>query len=610
MEIELEDGTILEAPDDANPDEVERDYKRQIGIAALQAKNPGEYDPNSSLYKAKYGAQGKVDVPVLNMDPTERQKYLDMGLDSNTIDRLFKSRGSTKSMIPGSDHTAAVGSGMLRGWKGVTNLALPDSLTPSWASDETLKNMDERDAELPLSGKIIGGAAATAPLSMGTGALLSTASKAAPAASVLARTMASPYARSAIEGATQGAIYADPDKQGQGALVGGVLGPTLTGLGKVGGRILRGTIAKSEAAKALEQLAGQHGDDIFLPISQAASEEDIVSRLGKTLYKDALPIVPGVKGKLQRQGAQAADKLREIALKEALPPGATLPANAGTKVSAAVDQMAQQFDDVYDKTVKSYAFNVPKDLKTEVAATVKKMTDPKTTVNKTTLNKVTSEVEALMKQFSDGKPSIDGQNLLNVKREISELLKQARNHEKPVWKAADKWIDDHIIAEMKQGGSKLNLDDLKSYLELTPAYRAFAPVKAAAGQAADKEGRFLFRTLARVAKNSPEQRAIGQIGAETVDKSAAAGGLTGKILAGLGMGGAGFGAMMSPGATVAALAGGNALATKPVQRALLGDTKLQKLIVELLRNNPNAARRAGALARGAAVQSTVGEENE
>ncbi len=598
MEIELEDGTILEAPDDADPDEVERDYKRQVGIAALQAKDPKQYDPNSQEFQ-------RANAPV---------KYVDAKVNMRGAGTGTAEGGGVREMSvvePSMENfRAGIGSGMLRGWKGLTNLALPDSLTPEWASDENIQEMDKRDSHLPLSGKIIGGAAGTLPLSGGTGALLSTASKAAPAASVLARTLASPYTRSAIEGATQGAIFADPDKQGEGAALGGVLGPVLTGVGKVGGRVLRGTIAKSESAKALEQLAGQHGDDIFLPISQAASEEDLVSRLGKTFYKDALPIVPGVKGKLQRQGALAADKLREIAIKEALPPGAQLPANAGTKVSAAVEQMTKQFDDVYDKTVKSYAFNVPKDLKTQLAGTVKKMTDPKTTVNKTTLNKVTSEVEALVKQFSDGKPSIDGQNLLNVKREISDLLKQAKNHEKPVWKAADQWIDDHIVAEMKQGGSKINMDDLQKYLDATPAYRAFAPVKAAAGQAADKEGRFLFRTLARVSKNSPEQRAIGQIGADTVDKSAAAGGLTGKILAGLGMGGAGFGAMMSPGATVAALAGGNTLATKPVQRALMGDTKLQKLLVELLRNNPNAARRAGSLARGAVVQSTVGEPNE
>lgn len=604
FEIELEDGTILELEDGEDPDAAEKEYFRQQRVEELKAKNPKEYDPESQEFQRANAPVEYIDAPVHRRGPTltpEGKLWTGEGPK--------KEHAKTISMAEPSmeNFRAGVGSGMLRGWKGLTNLALPDSLTPEWASDENIQEMDKRDVHLPLSGKIIGGAAGTAPLSGATGALLSTASKAAPAASVLARTLASPWSRTAIEGATQGAIFADPDEQGQGALIGAGLGTTLSALGKGGGRLLRGLIEKSEAAKALEQLAAQHGDEIFLPISQAADEKGIISRLGKTFYKEALPIVPGVKGKLTRQGAEAADKLREIALKEALPDGGQLPAEAGKKVSQAVSAIQKQFDDAYDQTIKSYAFTVPKDLTKQVAGKVRAVTDPKTVVNSQTLNKVTSEVEGLMKQFSNGKPDIDGQNLLNVKRELSDLIKLAKNHEKPVYKAADQWIDDHIVAEMKAGGIKTNLNDLKRYLDLTPAYRAFAPVQAAAKQAADKEGRFLFRTLARTAKNSPEQRVIGQIGAETVDKSAAAGGLTGKILAGLGMGGAGFGALMSPGATITALGVGNALATKPVQRALLGDTKLQRRIIELLRNNPNAARRVGSAARAAAVQSTVGE---
>lgn len=601
MEIELPDGTVLEAPDDADIKAVVRGYTRQQGVAKLKAENPAEYDTSSNQYKARYNAQGTMEVDTPDMPAEQQQSMLDMGLSPRQYAQRFGKTKKTEAVSP--DQRAAIGSGMVRSVKGVTNLVLPDSLTPDFASDENIKAMDERDEELPLLGKLTGGLAATAPLSGGLGVALSTASRAAPAASVLSRTLASPWTRTALEGAMQGAIYADPDEQGKGALLGVGVGTVLRGAGKGGGRLLRGLVEKSKGAKELEQLAAQHGEDIFLPISQAADEEGIISRLGKVLYKDALPIVPGVKGKLERQGAEAAEKLREIALREASPAGASLPANPGSKVAESVAALQKQFDDAYDQTVKSYAFNVPKDLEKQVSATVKAMTDPKTTINSTTLNQVTSEVKALMTKFSDGKTVIDGQNLLNVKREISDLLKAAKNHEKPVWKAADKWVDDHIVAEMKQGGSPQNLADLARYQDLTPAFRAFAPVKAAAAQASDKEGRFLFKTLARTAKNSPEQRAIGQIGAQTVDQRAAAGGLAGKILAGIGFGGTGFGAFMSPTATATALAGGNLMATKSVQKALLGDTKVQKKIVELLRKHPKATRRVGSAARAAAIQS-------
>lgn len=52
MEIELPDGTILEAPDDADVKAVVQGYRR----AAVKGANRAEYDPSSPQYKAKYGA--------------------------------------------------------------------------------------------------------------------------------------------------------------------------------------------------------------------------------------------------------------------------------------------------------------------------------------------------------------------------------------------------------------------------------------------------------------------------------------------------------------------------------------------------------------------------
>jgi hypothetical protein len=635
FEIELEDGTVLELEDGEDPNAAERDYVRQRGIAALKAKDPGQYDPESVEWKRANSAAEQEKTLVGIADPKTGIDLSRLPMDQR--ERFFKESAKNTSVVGKSgkflkdlspeeqaqfwsdidkssspkmnleNTRAGIGSGMVRGWKGLTNLVLPDSLTPEFASDENIQEMDKRDEDLPMIPKLVGGAAATAPLSMGTGALLSTASKAAPAASILTRTLASPFTRSAVEGATQGAIYADPDEQGKGALIGGALGPALTGLGKAGGRLLRGTVAKSEPAKALEQLAAQHGEEIFLPISQAASDEGIFGRLMKSFYKEALPIVPGVKGKLERQGANAAEKLREIALREGLPSGGQLPANAGKKVSEAVGHIQRQFDDAYDSTVKSYAFNVPKDVDVGLANKIKALADPKTTVNSETVGKVTSELKSLLTKFSNGKTAIDGQNLLNVKREISDLMGMAKGHEKVAYKAADEFVDDIIINDLKQGGSKQNLADLKQYLELTPAFRAFTPVKAAAGKATDEEGRFLFRTLAKSAKNSPEQRAIGQIGKATVDQRAAAASPVGRILSTVATLGTAPSLYMAPTTTAAVIGGANLLATKGVQKTLLGDTKLQRRIVDLLRRHPKTAKGAGSLVRGAAVQTAAGE---
>lgn len=638
MEIELPDGTVLEAPDDADVKAVVRGYQRQVGIAKLKEQNPGEYDSGSAAFKRQFSAapQDKDSFGIIDpatgkqigfLTPEQREVFRNKSYKSSSLvdqsgkqikdytpadfDQLFsRVDNSSKPRETLGSFREGIGGGMLRGWKGLTNLVLPDSLTPDWASDANIQEMDRINQDLPVSGQMVGGLAATAPVSGGVGALqkgatlLSTASR-APA--VLTRALGSAPTRAVLEGASQGAIFADPEHQGEGALLGAGLGLGLNRLGAGAKRVLNGTIKKSEEALALEQLASQHGDEIFLPVSQAASDEGIISRLGKAFYREALPIVPGVKGQLERQGNKAAEKLREISVKEALPTGGRLPAQAGKKVTDAIENIQRQFDDAYDQTIKSYAFNVPKDFKQQVVQAIKSNTDPKTIVNKKTLAKVAGEVDDLMKQFSDGKPDIDGSNLLNVKRQISELLSGAKGHEKSAYQAADELIDSIVVRELKQGNIPGNLADLKRYLELTPAYRAFKPLKSAANGAAEKEGRFFFRSLARASKRSPEQRDIGRIGAATVDLPAARGGIVGKILAGAGMGGAGFGAFMSPTMTGLAIAGGNALGTKSAQKFLLGDTFVQKKIADVLRRNPSLARRLGAAGRGALTQQVVSE---
>lgn len=56
MEIELPDGTILEAPDGADPSVVAKNYLRSSRRDALVASRPGEFDPSSKEYQDRFGA--------------------------------------------------------------------------------------------------------------------------------------------------------------------------------------------------------------------------------------------------------------------------------------------------------------------------------------------------------------------------------------------------------------------------------------------------------------------------------------------------------------------------------------------------------------------------
>lgn len=56
IEIELPDGTILEAPDGADPSAVAKSYIAKQRRTETVASNPAEYDPNSEAFQEKYGA--------------------------------------------------------------------------------------------------------------------------------------------------------------------------------------------------------------------------------------------------------------------------------------------------------------------------------------------------------------------------------------------------------------------------------------------------------------------------------------------------------------------------------------------------------------------------
>lgn len=60
LEVELPDGTILDAPDDADASTVAKNYMRNQKINALRKSDPGEYDPTSKEWQAKYGATSNM----------------------------------------------------------------------------------------------------------------------------------------------------------------------------------------------------------------------------------------------------------------------------------------------------------------------------------------------------------------------------------------------------------------------------------------------------------------------------------------------------------------------------------------------------------------------
>ena len=170
-----------------------------------------------------------------------------------------------------------------------------------------------------------------------------------------------------------------------------------------------------------------------------------MTRAGKALYRDVLPIAPGVSGQLKGQSRRAMDAVREMALDTADPTGNVVQAGAGRNPQATISALKDAFDQEYATTVKQYAFPVPSDFRDQVEARIRAaMPD----VDDTTVSKVVAALDDQMERFSSGKATIDGNNLLNAKNFTSEHMSKMRGPEKAALNAGRGIFDDIIQDEL------------------------------------------------------------------------------------------------------------------------------------------------------------------
>ena len=95
-----------------------------------------------------------------------------------------------------------------------------------------------------------------------------------------------------------------------------------------------------------------------------APGDDVISQALKGIYKDVLPLVPGVTGRLEGQSAAAMDSVRGIA-KDLSSPGVTAPSE-GTLAS-----LKTAFDQEYADTVGSRVYDVPQSFADDVAPKIR-----------------------------------------------------------------------------------------------------------------------------------------------------------------------------------------------------------------------------------------------
>ena len=129
----------------------------------------------------------------------------------------------------------------------------------------------------------------------------------------------------------------------------------------------------------------------FIPASQAADEGgDVVTRMGQTLHRDVLPVVPGVPTQLKSQSRAAMRTVPDMAL-DAADPGAAGSVQPGATPAESMQALKDAFNHEYESTVGQYSLSVPKDLTDMVEARIKAA---QPNVDDTTQDKVSRAVAA------------------------------------------------------------------------------------------------------------------------------------------------------------------------------------------------------------------------
>jgi len=455
----------------------------------------------------------------------------------------------TEGMSGMEKFRAGIGSGLVDIGRKAANLALPEGMTPDWASDEAIKEQANLDDPLlstgaGLAGNIVGGIAGTAPVGFGAAGLATKALPQALKASTLAARAGRGLAQGAAQGASEGLLMASPDDRlggaGLGAAVGGGLGAVLPGAGHVLKRSLDklGRPAIEQTDEAVELMrrmreAGVPEDRAFIPLSQSAKPG-----LGKQIYEGFVSNIPG--NKVRQQYDEAVDQFREMVVQKAVPKGTPPDAIIEAGAGDSMDQVFRSLKGVWDEAftpVNEAEVMIPKDFFNDnIIKAVKKATGGEWVPpppGLTTGKSLTEAAEAFQQLANQAEPGVIGNKtrefFLSQKKRAEELLEsQLPKDLAEEWagnKAAWKTYQDLLAGTKGAMGTG----------EFTPKALAQATARRAGAPGAGGEMQELGVLGQKALQNFPSRAGVFQTLAATGAAGGAAGYLAGEnpVIAGI-----------------------------------------------------------------------------
>lgn len=509
----------------------------------------------------------------------------------------------------------------LGGSAGPTSPGEVDTHEPTaFGSPENIRQAEQETQEAAAKpggrfGQIVADTAGTAPIGgpieAGVGKLLGPLGN-----SLLARIASQPL-KSAASGAALGGITSDPGERLSNAETGSALGGSLGFLQKILGRGTSGIVKKSSDLQLLESdvarsnaLPGAAQRNLFVPVSQGADPNDVLSSSIGRLYRGGLPYIPGVAPQLLSQGEKAGQTLRGAMLQLSSPEGHVVPAQATEDMQLSTKQVADEYKAIYNKLRQVNNISIPKNFNDDLKAKIQ-VADPQ--IPESAVDAHVGAVRAMLDTQAENSKDgmINGWNLKNTRDNV-----QGMNADTPMAQreglinTTKDYLDQMFGNKLKQAfnlNQPSTQDILNAYKVNAPNYENFRPLKDAVEGASATSGKFPFGSVARKANEFTDIEGIDQsaksvLGQSAVQPSAAARVAGYPVV----LGATGYLGHL-PG-VAAILGGGNALATKFAQRGLYGDTALQSALKELATRNPKLAASLGYAARSA-ITSDIGEDD-
>lgn len=540
----------------------------------------------------------------------------------------------TRGMSGTEKFAAGVGSSVTDLGRKLTNLALPESLTPDFATDASIAQQKRTDRDLMntgagLAGKVVGDIGAGVALGGGAAAALKAGTALPGALGSLAGVATSTPARTAIaEGAVTGAAMADPGQRLTGALTEGALGG---GIAK-GSQALGRALGVSPRPHSTVEAAGvghkpkgygmipigqeahrliQAGEE--LPLSLAADTATRSGSAAKTLYDDVLKAVPFVGNKLKHQGDEAVRRSRARLMHESLPPGANVRVDVDD-VQGTIGRMQDYWRDEAFGDVRSIPYRGQ-------GSWVEDIGLEEIAAGSNAGKREVKKFQSFLKNNVDDKGIVSGEDLFDYRMKVANSARRqpleaenARQSMFGIVKAIDNMVGDQLPVEM-----------VEDFNRVKNSYGKFLDLEAGVLRRGGKDaGEFYPRDVAEASKTrapkpvaaageAPLQR-IAQKEHEVIGdphevsnfwRSMALIGLFGGLGGGGAAAGGALGAVAAP-----VIAGGvaGAATSKVGQRALMGLTKPQRQMRAFNRANKNIIEPGGRALRRSLVGANSGSD--